>query len=165
MIHDITIFSAEVMLTIYNNSISSTLKGGDIMKKFFAVAALILGVVVSQIVVPSQAQAAPEEYLGEWEGGWKAYWIVKSTKLERGDPSNFVNSCQVKAVSPKGTVKYIDYVMQIQPQLKDDDFLVSFRDSLGGNGTFYMSNPGVYLVERKLARWFIIGMAEAMNNR
>ena len=33
------------------------LKVGDIMKKFFAVAALIVGIVVSQIVVPSQTQA------------------------------------------------------------------------------------------------------------
>ena len=39
------------------------------MKKFFAVAALIVGVVVSQIVVPSQAQAQEVYCYSETRGG------------------------------------------------------------------------------------------------
>lgn len=48
------------------------------MKKFFAVAALILGVVVSQIVVPSQA-SAQKVYVGMNDYGDKRVYILTET--------------------------------------------------------------------------------------
>ncbi|MBR4382431.1 MAG: hypothetical protein IKP64_02615 [Selenomonadaceae bacterium] len=48
------------------------------MKKFFAVSALILGVVVSQIVVPSQAQAQ-RVYVGMNDYGDKRVYILTET--------------------------------------------------------------------------------------
>ncbi|MBR1647322.1 MAG: hypothetical protein IJ685_11180 [Selenomonadaceae bacterium] len=48
------------------------------MKKFFAVTALILGVVVSQIVVPSQA-SAQRVYVGMNDYGDKRVYILTET--------------------------------------------------------------------------------------
>ena len=53
------------------------------MKKFLAVAALILGVVVSQIVVPSQAQAQEVYCYSETRGGkTKATYYVTGSVQE-----------------------------------------------------------------------------------
>ena len=107
------------------------------MKKFFAVAALILGVVVSQFVAMSQAEAA-DHYLGNWEGGWKAYLM---TETQRGSYSDSKITCTIKTVSPKGTVKYIDYSFSFSGNR------VTFNDSTGASGTFYTDSPGEYQVE------------------
>ena len=68
-------------------------KGGDIIKKFFAVAAVILGVVVSQFVDPSPAQAYRNGDVAD-ELHYRCYHCgAEYTKVyiagERADSGNF----------------------------------------------------------------------------
>lgn len=109
------------------------------MKKFLFATALAFGLVVSQIVVGSQAEAA-DYYLGNWEGGWKAYLM---TETQRGSYSDSKITCTIKTVSPKGAVKYIDYSFSFSGDR------VTFNDSLGASGVFYINNPGDYQIENK----------------
>ena len=126
------------------------------MKIFLFVAALTFSLMMS-----AQTEAASEEYLGEWEGGWKAYLIVNSMELLRNPPNAEV-ACKVKAVSPRGTVKYINYDVNLTME-SADKVLVDFTDSLGGRGRFYFGNPGVYQVEQELAKFIMAGLVYAMD--
>ena len=69
------------------------LKVGDIMKKFLFAAALIVGVVVSQFVVPSQAQAYRNGDVAD-ELHYKCYhcgaeYIMVYKAGQRADSGNF----------------------------------------------------------------------------
>lgn len=101
------------------------------MKKFLIAAALAVE------IFGGQAEAA-DVYVGEWEGGWKAYVM---TETKRGGSSEM--SCTIKTVSPRGTVKYIDYVFSFYGDR------VTFKDSTGASGVFYTDSPGDYQVENE----------------
>ena len=70
------------------------------MKKFFAAATLILGVVVSQLVVPSQAQAQ-DYFVGTTQSGYQIYLRTDSVTF---NSALGIANCWVKAISPRGTV-------------------------------------------------------------
>ena len=116
------------------------------MKKFFALA--VLAALLTLFQSP-QAEAG-EVYLGEWEGGWKAYLLIDDRgRYEFDDDNALIIYTSIKAVSPKGTVKIIDYVFRGIYGSNDRLIGASFRDSLGASGTFYLDNPGVYIIENK----------------
>ena len=82
------------------------------MKNFLFAAALIVGVVVSQIVVPSQAQAK-DYYLGVYEDGREAYLVTETVKWYEEYRNGYLDAqgytCTVKAVSRSGNVEKISY--------------------------------------------------------
>ena len=108
------------------------------MKKFLLAVTLILGVVVSQFALIKTVEAS-DAYVGTWEGGWKAYVM---TETYSGNDSSM--SCRVKTVSPKGTVKYIDYEFSFYGDR------VTFKDSTGASGVFYTDSVGQYQVENQI---------------
>ena len=79
------------------------------MKKFFAVAALIVGVVVSQLVVPSQAQAQ-DYYVGTYADGTKGYFMSETWELLKGtrmSPKHM--RCYVKVMDGNQIQGYLNY--------------------------------------------------------
>ena len=128
------------------------------MKKFFVAAAFILGVVVSQFVAMSQVEAR-DEYMGEWEGGWRAYLMTESFNPQMSG-QNLVIHCRLKAV--KNTTKYFDYEFTYHNDAGNAP-LISFRDSSGASGSFIFGSPGVYQVEHKTAVRLLEIFQEIMN--
>lgn len=118
------------------------------MKKFLLAAALVVGVVASQLVVMSQAEAM-EIYMGTWEGGWKAYLVDVGEFTGNADDSEMYQPCTLKAVSPRGTVKFIKYKFTLHYNGEQMSY-ISFVDSEGGSGSFTDTNPGVYKIENKV---------------
>ena len=115
------------------------------MKKIFALAALVLGIFLAQV---SQAEAA-EAYMGTWEDGWKAYLTDIGEFTSNASETEFYLPCTLKAVSPRGTVKFINYKFTIH-HIGEDFTYISFVDSEGGSGSFTETNPGVYKVEHNV---------------
>ena len=117
------------------------------MKKFL-MATIFLGALMIQI---SQAAAEDLLYVGDWEGGWKAYLVEESVDWKYNSIFDVVFYCQLKGVSSQGTVKYFDYVFT---PINDDSgkkiIGATFRDSSGATGKFYDNDPGVYQVEHKV---------------
>ena len=114
------------------------------MKKLLTMAVLALSVFILQM-----PQAAAEDvYVGEWEGGWKAYVLSDSINWDVKGPNYIIFYCRIKGVSSQGQVKYFDYVFT-PINSSDNTKLIgaSFRDSSGATGKFYKDNPGVYQVE------------------
>ena len=129
------------------------------MKKFLLAAALIVGVVVSQLVAMSRA-SAEDVYVGNWEGGWKAYLLSDSIdyKLNTGNGFYLTCYCQIKAVSPKNTVKILDYVFESFNDSNGKMAGATFRDSTGASGRFYIGQPGEYEIEHtvfKMLRYYV----------
>ena len=117
------------------------------MKKIFVLAMLAAVLILFQ----SPQVEAGELYLGEWEGGWRAYLLndKEHFNYDSEDDGTLVIYTSIKAVSPKGTVKIIDYVFRGIYGSNDRLIGASFSDSLGASGTFYRNNPGVYIIEHK----------------
>ncbi|MBQ7476171.1 MAG: hypothetical protein IJT06_02100 [Selenomonadaceae bacterium] len=127
------------------------------MKNFF-----VLAIFAAVLILFQSPQAeASELYLGEWEGGWKAYLLndKEHVNYDFDDDGTLVFYLSIKAVSQKGTVKIIDYVFRGIYGSNDKLIGASFRDSLGASGTFYHNNPGVYIIEHKA--FFLIADALA----
>ena len=131
------------------------------MKKFLAIAIFALGIFILQM---PQA-AAQVEYVGDWEGGWRAYLMTETIRPEKSG-RNFIIYCRLKAISPKSITiqKHFDYAFTFHndtggvPQ-------VSFRDSTGATGNFVIGSPGVYQVEHNTAVRLLEIMQEIMNAR
>ena len=66
------------------------------MKKFLFTSTLILGVVVSQFVVPSQAQAQ-DYFVGTTQSGYQIYLRTDSVTF---NSALGIANCWVKAISP-----------------------------------------------------------------
>ena len=115
------------------------------MKKILAMAALVFGILIAQA---SQVDAA-EIYMGTWEGGWKAYLVDIGEFTSNAAETEFYQPCRLKAVSPRGTVKFIDYRFTLHYN-GDNLSYISFVDSEGGSGSFTDTNPGVYQIENKV---------------
>ena len=115
------------------------------MKKFLAVAAMVLGIFLAQV---SQAEAA-EAYMGTWEGGWKAYLTDVGKMTNNASETEYYLPCTLKAVSPRGMVKFINYKFTMHYRGEDLSY-ISFVDSEGGSGSFTETNPGVYQVEHNV---------------
>ena len=115
------------------------------MKKLLAMAVLALSVFMLQI---PQSEAA-EIYMGTWEGGWKAYLVDVGDFTSNSSETEFYQPCRLKAVSPRGTVKFIDYRFTLHYS-GDNLSYISFVDSEGGSGSFTDTNPGVYQIENKV---------------
>ena len=111
------------------------------MKKFLTMAVFALSVFILQM---PQVEAR-DEYVGEWEGGWRAYLMIETVQLGKNG-NDVAFSCRLKGVSPQGTTKYFDYVFTFYQNAR-----VSFRDSTGASGSFAMGSPGVYQVEHETA--------------
>ena len=128
------------------------------MKKFFLASILILVVVFSQFVAMSQVEAR-DEYMGEWEGGWRAYLMTESIKPQKSGVNPVIN-CRLKAV--KNTTKYFDYEFTYHNDAGGVP-RVSFRDSSGASGSFIIGSPGVYQVEHETAVRLLEIITEIMN--
>ena len=100
------------------------------MKKFLAMATLIIGVVASQFVATSQAQAK-DYYLGVYEDGREAYLMTETVKWYEENRNGYLDAqgytCKVKAVYRDTDVEYIDYKYMYGPH----------TDGLGKNGKWY----------------------------
>ena len=120
------------------------------MKKFLAMSAILLSVIILQMPQAS----AKDVYVGEWEGGWKAYLMPETFDLGKsGSNTSILAYCTIKTISPRSTVKYIDYTFTIPDDL--NRYSISFVDSTGARGAFYLKDPGVYLVEHRVATLII----------
>lgn len=128
------------------------------MKKIFAMAAFVFGILILQM---PQADAE-DVYVGEWEGGWKAYVVGDSISWDVKRLNYIIFYCTIKGVSPQGTVKYFDYVFT---PINENNKLVgaSFRDSSGATGKFYVNNPGVYQVEYNAFQGMLMLYREKLN--
>ena len=115
------------------------------MKKLLAMAVLALSILILQM---PQSEAA-EIYMGTWEGGWKAYLVDVGDFTSNSSETEFYQPCRLKAVSPRGTVKFIDYRFTLHYS-GDNLSYISFVDSEGGSGSFTDTNPGVYQIENKV---------------
>ena len=127
------------------------------MKKFLAMAVFALSVIILQM---PQAEAR-DEYMGDWEGGWRAYLMTETIKPEKSG-SNLVVYCRLKAV--KSTTKYFDYAFTYYIDAGGVP-KVSFRDSSGASGSFVFGSPGVYQVEHETAVRLFEILQEIMNAR
>lgn len=125
------------------------------MKKILAMAVLILSLIVLQI---PQA-AASDNYVGTWEGGWKAYLMDETVKFGKNG-NEAAASCRLKGVSSNGTTKYFDYVFTFYQNGR-----ISFRDSSGASGSFVLGSPGVYQVEHETAIHLMAIMKAIMDSR
>ena len=111
------------------------------MKKFLAMAMLVFGLIICQ----AAHVEATDVYVGTWEGGWKAYVMTESYRGESNSRERTAEMyCRVKTVSPKGTVKYIDYSFSFYGDR------VTFKDSTGASGVFYTDGVGQYKVENEI---------------
>ena len=107
------------------------------MKKFFAVAALVLGIFIAQI---SQAEAA-DVYVGTYSSGYKAYLMTETIRIERRDYMDY--SCRVKAVNG-GDVIYVDYSFWEDRQRR---VIEHFKNSQGYSGMFTVADANGFYIE------------------
>lgn len=127
------------------------------MKKFLTMAVFALSVFILQM---PQVEAR-DEYVGEWEGGWRAYLMIETVQFgKNGNDPAF--SCRLKGISPQGTIKYFDYVFTFH---QNSGARVSFMDSTGASGSFVMGSPGVYQVEHETALQLMALMKTFMDSR
>lgn len=124
------------------------------MKNFLTMAVFALSVIILQM---PQAEAR-DEYMGDWEGGWRAYLMTET--IDTGQSGrNLIIYCRLKAV--KNTTKYFDYAFTYHNDAGIPK--ISFRDSLGASGSFVLGSPGVYQVEHKTAVRLFEIIQEIMN--
>lgn len=135
------------------------------MKKILLAAAFVVGIVASQFVAPAQA-SAEDFYVGNWEGGWKAYLLSDSIdyKLNSGNGFSLTCYCQIKAVSPKNTVKILDYMFESFNDSNGKMAGATFRDSTGASGRFYIGQPGQYEIEHKVFQMLLYYVKHQMNS-
>ena len=126
------------------------------MKKFLTMAVFALSVFILQM---PHIEAA-EIYMGTWEGGWKAYLVDVGDFTSNSSGTEFYQPCRLKAVSPRGTVKFIDYRFTLHYSGKNLSY-ISFVDSEGGSGSFTDTNPGVYQIENKVIRSIMMAKLRA----
>ena len=113
------------------------------MKKVLAMAALILGVVVSQFVAMPQAQAY-DHHVGQWNDGWKAYLMTETISIERRDYMDY--RCRVKAVRGSEVI-YIDYRFW---EDRSKRMIEHFTNSLGHSGMFTISDANGFYIEHNI---------------
>ena len=110
------------------------------MKKVFAMAALVIGILILQT---PQADAA-DLYVGEYNGGWKAYLMTETVRIQRRDYMDY--SCRVKAIRGSDVV-YIDYSFWEDRQRR---VIEHFKNSQGHTGMFTVSDANGYYIEYKI---------------
>ena len=107
------------------------------MRKFFAMAALVIGILIAQVAQVS----AQDLHVGEWTGGWKAYLMTETIRIERKDYMDY--SCRVKAVRDNEVI-YIDYSFWEDRQRR---LIEHFKNSQGHTGMFTVSDPNGFYIE------------------
>ena len=110
------------------------------MKKFLLAAALIVGVVASQLVGMSQVEAA-DYHVGEWNDGWKAYLMTETIRIQRRDYMDY--ECRVKAVRGNDVI-YVDYRFW---EDRSRRLIEHFTNSQGHSGMFTVSDANGFYIE------------------
>ena len=130
-----------------------------LMRKILFAAVLALGLIIGQA---TQVEAL-EAYMGTWEGGWKAYLVDIGEFTSNADETESYQLCTLKAVSPRGTVKFIYYKFTLHYNGEHLSY-ISFVDSEGGSGRFTDKNPGVYEVENKVIVSILMAYREQLGD-
>ena len=103
-------------------------------------AALALGLIVAQI----SAAEAYDHHVGEWNGGWKAYLMTETIRIERRDYMDY--SCRVKAVRGSEVI-YVDYSFWEDRQRR---LIEHFKNSLGHSGMFAIADANGFYIEHNI---------------
>ena len=107
------------------------------MKKFLAVALLAFAMIIGQA-----AQVEAYDYhVGEWNGGWKAYLMTETIRIERRDYMDY--SCRVKAVRGSEVI-YVDYSFWEDRQRR---LIEHFKNSQGHTGMFAVADANGFYIE------------------
>lgn len=107
------------------------------MKKFFAVAALVLGIFLVQV---SQAEAY-DHHVGEWNGGWKAYLMTETIRIKSREYMDY--TCQVKAVRGSEVI-YVNYNFW---EDRSRRLIEHFTNDQGHSGMFTVSDANGFYIE------------------
>lgn len=110
------------------------------MKKFLTMTAFVL----SAFILQMPQAAASDYYVGEYNGGWKAYLMTETISIERRDYMDY--SCRVKAVRGNDIV-YIDYSFWEDRQRR---VIEHFKNSQGHTGAFTIADANGYYIEYKI---------------